>query len=172
VNRRWHPWLERDYALTTRAATLIRGPFARALATGLAHSGDSPVWLALGVVLWRFGVAGWARAGERILLVTAVTWALSTVLKYFIQRPRPPGEQGLFYLKIDQHSFPSGHAVRIGGLWLVLVGLLPLWGMALLLLWGLCVGLSRVTLGLHYASDVVGGWLIGAGVGLALLAFL
>lgn len=165
-------WLERDHALTARAMTLVRGPFTRVLATGLAHSGDSLVWLALGVVLWRFGIGGWARAGERILLVTALTWVVSTVLKVFIQRPRPPGEQGLFYLKIDQHSFPSGHAVRIGGLWVALAGLLPLWGLAALLLWGLCVGLSRVVLGLHYAGDVIAGWLIGAGIGLALLAFL
>ncbi|MEJ5309332.1 MAG: phosphatase PAP2 family protein [Anaerolineae bacterium] len=167
-----HVWLARDHALTARAATLIRGPFTRALAASLAHSGDSLVWLAVSVLLWRFGIDGWARAGERILLVTAVTWVVSTVLKYFIQRPRPPGEQGLFYLKIDRHSFPSGHAVRIGGLWVVLAGLLTPWGVAFLLLWGVSVGLSRVALGLHYAGDVLAGWLIGAGVGLALLAFL
>ena len=169
---RWQSWLERDHALTARATTLIRRPFGRALATGVAHSGDSLVWAFLGVLLWRFGIGDWAKAGERILLITALTWVVGTVLKYFIQRPRPPGEQGLFYLKIDQHSFPSGHAVRTGGLWVVLAGLLPLWGMALFLLWGLCVGLSRVALGLHYASDVVAGWLIGAGAGLALLAIL
>jgi len=172
VNGHRQIWLERDQALTARAMTLIRGPFVRALATGIAHSGDSLVWVFLGVLLWRFGIGDWARAGERILLITAITWVVSTVLKFFIQRPRPEGEQGLFYLKIDQHSFPSGHAVRTGGLWVVLAGLLPLWGMFVLLLWGLCVGLSRVALGLHYASDVVAGWLIGAGVGLVLLAFL
>jgi undecaprenyl-diphosphatase len=172
MSMRWQSWLERDYALTARTTTLMRGPFVRALATGVAHSGDSLVWLFLGVVLWRFGIAGWARAGERILLVTALTWVVSTVLKYFIQRPRPLGEQGLFYLKIDQHSFPSGHAVRTGGLCMVLAGLLPFWGMVFLLLWGLCVGLSRVALGLHYASDVVAGWLTGVGTGLVMLAFL
>lgn len=172
MNARRQPWLERDHALTARATALIRGPFTRALATALAHSGDSLVWLFLGAALWRFGTGGWAKAGERIILITALTWVVSTVLKYFIQRPRPAGKQGLFYLKIDQHSFPSGHAVRIGGLWVALASSLPLWGMATLLLWGLCVGLSRVALGLHYASDVAVGWLIGAGVGLALLAFL
>jgi undecaprenyl-diphosphatase len=172
VNNPQHTWLERDHALTARATTLIRSPFARMLATGLAHSGDSLVWVLLGVLLWRFGLATWAKAGERILLITALTWVVSTVLKVFIQRPRPPGEQGLFYLNIDQHSFPSGHAVRVGSLWVVLAGLLPFWGTAILLLWGLCVGLSRVALSLHYASDVAAGWFIGAGVGLVLLVVL
>ena len=172
MNVSWQTWLERDHALTARVMTLVRGPFTRALVTGVAHSGDSLVWVFLGVLLWRFGIGNWARAGEHILLITAITWVLSTVLKFFIQRPRPEGEQGLFYLKIDQHSFPSGHAVRTGGLCVVLAGLLPLWGTLVLLLWGVSVGLSRVALGLHYASDVLAGWFIGAGAGLALLAFL
>jgi undecaprenyl-diphosphatase len=172
VNNPQHTWLKRDHALTARAMTLVHSPFARTLATGVAHSGDSLVWVLLGILLWRFGLDAWATAGERILLVTALTWVASTVLKYFVRRPRPEGEQGLFYLNIDQHSFPSGHAVRVGGLWVVLASLLPFWGAVIFLLWGLCVGLSRVALGLHYASDVAAGWLIGAGVGLALLVFL
>ena len=103
--------------------------------------------------------------------VTALTW-ISTVLKAFFQRPRPEGEQGLFYLNIDQHSFPSGHAVRVGGLTSVLIGLLPSWGAAGLIVWGILVCISRVALGLHYAGDVVAGALIGLGAGLALLAVL
>ncbi len=168
----WHRWLERDHALTAQAATLLRGAVSRWGATLLAHSGDSLVWIFLGALLWRLGIDGWARAGERIVLVTALTWVVSTVLKAFFRRPRPEGEQGLFYLNIDQHSFPSGHAVRIGGLLVVLSGLLPLWGAAGLIVWGLLVCLSRVALGLHYAGDVVAGLLIGAGVGGALLAML
>jgi undecaprenyl-diphosphatase len=165
-------WLERDLALTARVVLLVRRRFARALALGLTHSGDSPVWLLLGVLLWRFGVRNWAVAGERILLVSALTWVISVVLKFSIRRPRPEGEPGLLYLKIDPHSFPSGHATRAGGLWVALVGLLPFWGKLLLLLWSLGVGVSRVALGVHYASDAIVGWLVGAGVGLALLAFL
>ncbi|HOT92419.1 MAG TPA: phosphatase PAP2 family protein [Anaerolineae bacterium] len=169
---RGQSWLERDRALTAQAATLIRGPLARWLATLLAHSGDTPVWLLLGAALWRFGAEGWARAGERIVLVTSLAWMVSTVLKPFFRRPRPEGERGHFYLKIDRHSFPSGHAVRVGGLLAVLSGLLPLWSAAGFIAWGLLVCLSRVALGLHYAGDVTIGLLIGIGVGLALLAVL
>ena len=165
-------WLERDEALTAGATVLVSSPPARCAATLLAHSGDSMVWILLGVVLWRFGTGRWAQAGERILLTTGLTVVISTLLKTCVQRPRPTGKKGLFYLKIDQHSFPSGHAVRIGGLWVVLPGLLPLWGTAALLLWGLSVVLSRVALGLHYVSDVAAGLPIGAAAGLAVLMII
>lgn len=169
MTSRWQQWLERDHTLTAQAATLLRGPVSRGIATLLAHSGDSLVWIFLGALLWRLGLDAWARAGERIVLITALTWVVSTVLKAFFRRPRPEGEQGLFYLNIDQHSFPSGHAVRIGGLLVVLTGLLPFWGAAGLIVWGLLVCLSRVALGLHYAGDMAAGLIVGAGVGVAML---
>jgi undecaprenyl-diphosphatase len=172
MNATWQHLLERDHALTSRATTLIRGPVPRAIATILAHTGDSMVWLFGGVLLWRFGIDVWARAGERIVLSTALAWIASTVLKYFFQRPRPEGEQGLFYLDIDQHSLPSGHATRIGGLMVVLAGLLPLWGTLGLIVWGLLVCVSRVALGLHYVGDMVVGLIVGVGAGALLLAML
>ena len=172
MNPTWQRWLERDHALTEKAAKLLPGKAARAAATVLAHSGDSLVWLFIGVLLWRFSIDVRAVAGERIVLITAITWIVSTVLKYVIKRPRPDGERGLFYLDADQHSLPSGHATRIGGVIVVLVGLLPAWGALGLFLWGLLVCVSRVALGLHYVGDVLVGLLVGAGAGLALLAFL
>ena len=172
MNATWQRWIARDHALTEKAAKLLGGPVSRAVATVLAHSGDSIVWLFIGVLLWRFGIAMKAVAGERIVLITAITWIVSTVLKYVIKRPRPDGEQGLFYLDADQHSLPSGHATRIGGVIVVLAGLLPALGALGLVLWGLIVCISRVALGLHYVGDVLVGLLVGAGAGLVLLIFL
>ncbi len=154
-------WLEMDAAWTAKAGHWVQAKPARGLAAVVAHSGDSPLWLFGGVLLWRFGFDIIANAGERIVLITALTWVLSTVLKYFVQRPRPAAVGGLFYLKLDAHSFPSGHATRVGGLWIVLWGLLPLSGAVALGLWGLSVCLSRVALGLHYVGDVLGGLLVG-----------
>lgn len=172
MNATWQRWLEHDHALTSRATTLIRGPVLRVVATILAHTGDSLVWLFAGVLLWRFGIDVWAAAGEHVVLVIALTWIVSTVLKSFFQRPRPEGEQGLFYLDIDQHSLPSGHATRIGGLMVVLAGLLPFWGTLGLVVWGLLICLSRVALGLHYVGDMVVGLIVGAGAGALLLVLL
>lgn len=172
MNPAWQRWLERDHALTEQAAKLLPGPVSRAAATVLAHSGDSLVWLFVGVLLWRFGVAVRAVAGERIVLITAITWVASTVLKYIIKRPRPDGEQGLFYLDADQHSLPSGHATRVGGVIVVLAGLLPAWGVLGLMVWGLLVCTSRVALGLHYVGDVLVGLIVGAGTGVFLLLLI
>ena len=64
-------------------------------------------------------------------------------------------------MKLDAHSFPSGHATRVGGLWIVLWSLLPLGGAVALGLWGVGVCISRVALGLHYVGDVLVGVLVG-----------
>jgi membrane-associated phospholipid phosphatase len=161
--------LEIDTAWTERAAHLVNLRVVRWTATVLAHSGDSILWLAAGVLMWRFGSGLWARVGERIVIITAIGWLCTTLLKLFIQRPRPEGEQKLFYLDIDANSFPSGHAVRVGGLVVALSTLLPVWGALLLALWALSVCASRFVLGLHYVSDVTAGFLIGAVAGMLLV---
>ena len=75
------------------------------------------------------------------------------------------------YLEFDRHSFPSGHATRIGGLMVVLGAMASPWGATALVLWGLTVGVSRVALGVHYAGDIAAGILLGALLGAGLLLF-
>lgn len=164
----WQRWAARDAELSRRAARLIRRPPLRWLATLIAHSGDSLVWLAVGLGLWRFGGAA-APLGARILVTTLLTGAVSSLLKLLFRRRRPPGESRGFFLRYDRHGFPSGHAARVGGLMVVLGALLPSWGAALLTLWGAGVCVSRVALGLHFAGDIGAGLLVGWLLGLALL---
>ena len=91
-------------------------------------------------------------------------------LKQLIQRPRPPG--ALPYLYGHSWSFPSGHAmgslIGFGFLGYVIVvcwsakrrtHVIAIVFAAVLIL---AVGISRLALGVHYVSDVVGGWAIGA----------
>jgi undecaprenyl-diphosphatase len=63
----------------------------------------------------------------------------------------------------DTFSFPSGHAM--GSMTLVMVVILLAWGtrwrwpvLVAAALFGLIVGISRIYLGVHYPSDILGGW--------------
>lgn len=124
--------------------------------------------LVAGVALF---VKNHRRAAYWTVGVMAVTSLATNVLKRLIERDRPVWDQPIQTL--DTYSFPSGHAAGIAaaaGVAIVLVTMLvrrkglrrALVLLALLL--ALVVGADRVFLGVHNASDVVGGWLLGAGV--------
>lgn len=100
-------------------------------------------------------------------LVGAMT--ASTLIKLTVARPRPPA----FLALVDAagYGFPSGHATAAAAGWISLAVVLavrtPRWGLkgvlvtAALIVAGL-VGLSRVYLGVHEPTDVLGGWSLGA----------
>lgn len=169
-------WLARLDELDRRlAAGLVLPPHSRVLrgvALLVAHSGDSLLWvLAAGAALFLGGPI-WRVAGLRVLAATLVPGGVAVLLKWLIRRPRPPGERGTLYACGDRYSFPSGHAARGAATVVLLAPLLAPWGWAALPVWVFLVGLARVALGVHYPTDVVGGWGIGAAVGAVLLLFL
>lgn len=142
-----------------------RSVFWRRLASLLAHSGDSWLWLPGLAVLWWLGSGYWK---ERALAMGAgvlLTAVLVMTIKFSVRRSRPEGEWGRIYRSTDPHSFPSGHAARGMLLAVVALGLGPIWLGLLLLLWAPLMSLARVAMGVHYPSDVFAGWLIGAVMG-------
>jgi len=106
--------------------------------------------------------------GKRLFLVSLGTSLVSLGLKSLFRRSRPTAARGGFYLTLDQHSFPSGHATRSAGVIVTLWPLLPEPVRAALLLWGLVLNACRIGLGLHFPSDVLAGLVIGSAVGLLL----
>lgn len=90
--------------------------------------------------------------------------AIDQLLKVLVRRPRP---QGFRLVEAPGLSFPSGHSMAAMafygyGIWLVRCGVhgLP-FGAAIEIALAcviLAVGVSRIYLGVHYTSDVLGGF--------------
>ena len=158
-----------DRYLSHQTTKLLNTPKKQKVARILAHSGDSQFWLAGGFLLWWRGKAKQKKLGEQIISITILSSLFSYALKGCIHRPRPEGQAGVLYLSFDPHSFPSGHATRIGGLLATISSALPGHKRIALWLWGFTVCISRVALGIHFLGDITGGLLGGIGLGMLFL---
>jgi undecaprenyl-diphosphatase len=110
------------------------------------------------------------RAWRTVLWVTTtivLIGPLTTGLKDLVGRVRPDFEQG--GARYDTLSFPSGHSSGIATLvtvglvlaWPLLSGTARRWWLVAGVVLALIVGLTRIWLGVHFPSDVLGGWALG-----------
>ena len=124
------------------------------------------------VVLLSVGLWIWGKKLEVIFIASLTSSAglISWLLKELISRPRPSGELVQLLSESLGLSFPSGHAtlafVFCGFLFYLaprlvkqpaVIGILRALLIALILL----IGTSRIYLGVHWTSDVVGGLFLG-----------
>lgn len=151
-----------DARLSTRLRVAEKPGILRAIATVLAHSGDSWFCLTGMALIWLFGMGAWRWRAVILAIATVITATLVLGLKFLVRRPRPEGDWGNIYRQTDPHSFPSGHAARTAMLATLAIGLGPAWFAAILVAWAPLVSLARVAMGVHYFSDVAAG--IGVGV--------
>jgi membrane-associated phospholipid phosphatase len=79
-----------------------------------------------------------------------------------VRRQRPQGEWGSIYRNTDPHSFPSGHAARATLLTILIFVLGPSWLILPMAIWAPLVALARVSMGLHYISDIIAGGILGS----------
>jgi undecaprenyl-diphosphatase len=113
-------------------------------------------------------------AGQRasaFWIFTAVVGGvlLSNALKLVFERPRP--DIVAHAARVFTTSFPSGHATLSAITYLTLGALLAglhetlrfkIYFLSLAILLTIAVGISRIYLGVHYPTDVLAGWCIGA----------
>lgn len=112
----------------------------------------------------------WRKREEALMLTFALGGggALNYVLKQIFRRSRPDVEH---LVEAGGYSFPSGHAMVSFIFYGMLAYLVwyylyeyPVWRYlipALLVLLGISIGISRIYLGVHYATDVIAGFTIG-----------
>jgi undecaprenyl-diphosphatase len=110
------------------------------------------------------------RAALAVLLAVAGGVLISQLIKAGIDRPRPDLVPHGSY--VSTASFPSGHSMMAATVYLTLAAMLarvqPRWrsrsyliGCAIFIV--MLVGISRVYLGVHWPTDVLAGWSVGAG---------
>lgn len=158
--------LDEPIIATVRAEPLV-APFAwLATATQLG----STWWVALIAV--GIGLVELAAGRPLVGLGAAATIGVGAIanssLKLVVARPRP---DELVPIVVEPgYSFPSGHSLSAMVAYGVLAVLVartswpnPIRGVVLAALAAVAVvvGLSRIYLGVHYPSDVLGGWLLG-----------
>ena len=169
VRLQWAPLESADHGAAARLNSLVAG---HAVAVSIVKA---VTWLGSGGVLWTLtGMAVVVLAIRRrwrlaiYLLVTgAGVLMLDPVLKALVGRLRPVVAHPVAYGNGD--SFPSGHAlgsiVCYGALFLVfLPATRGAWRRVftvVIVTLIAAIGISRLLLGVHYLSDVLGGWALG-----------
>ena len=102
-----------------------------------------------------------------LVMAISLIGPLNTLFKIYFGRVRPDFEHG--GARLDSLSYPSGHSSGIATLvtvalimaWPLLAARARHWALAAGVVLVLLVGLTRMWLGVHFLSDVVGGWSLG-----------
>ncbi|MGW1534331.1 phosphatase PAP2 family protein [Streptomyces aureus] len=170
VEGRWGPLRRVDAGAARRLHEIALGhPVWTSVLRFLSDRVWDPVTLRTAVALltcWLVYRRAWRLAAWSA--VTAVAGGcIGLLVKLVVERARPSLQDPV--ARAPGFSFPSGHAMTattsFAVLLLVLLPLVPrswrplCWGAAVFSVVG--VGFTRVALGVHWFSDVLGGWLLG-----------
>lgn len=141
----------------------------------ITHSGDREIVIMLGIVLLLVKSLR-NKYGVKFAIAALSSTAIYQGMKYIFQRPRP--DIALRLIEESGYSFPSGHSmnclVSYGILAYLLLRYCENRKLAKLLSIGLgliiiLIGLSRVYVGVHFPTDVIGGWSLGIAVLVAIM---
>jgi membrane-associated phospholipid phosphatase len=168
----YHPVLAFDVTIT-RDFQANQSPWLRDTMLAVSYIGNVTV-LAVGlialaaIVLW---ILDLRLEALMVIAVSATSAILYSLIKLIVARPRPSASLVEIIQAASGQSFPSGHVMSYVAFWGLLFSFGVIlfkgkhwWRTALLVISALfivLVGPSRVYLGAHWASDVLGAYLLG-----------
>lgn len=156
----------------TRALQSLSSPVFSFLMQLISWPGFSPqCYLLSGLIVIGLYVFGFHWEAVASLFATLLPPIVNVIVKDYIQRPRPTVDLVQVFRILDSYSFPSGHVMFYVGfygfLWFLAYTLLKRSWLrtTILIVLGLLialVGASRIYLGQHWGSDVLGAYLLGS----------
>lgn len=156
----------------TRALQTYHPGWFDGLMGALTWIGFAPqAWLITLIILLFLYASGLKWETVVLLISVLGSSALGLGIKFLVDRPRPSADLVNVINQLHDYSFPSGHVLFFTTffgflLFLAYTLLKPAWwrGLLLVILVGMVVliGPSRIYEGQHWASDVIGAYLLGS----------
>ena len=168
----YHPVLAIDVTITHEFQE-NQAPWLRFIMLAVSFIGNVTA-LSLGLIILAaalFWIVDLRLEAAMVVALSATSAFLNALIKYIVARPRPTSSLVEVIQNAGGNSFPSGHVMSYIAFWGLLFSFAIIlfngnrwWRTALLIISGLfvvLVGPSRIYLGDHWASDVLGAYLIG-----------
>lgn len=137
----------------------------------ISRSADGHFYVLIGICAYLQGQFDLLKLGVMCFCIERIIYA---VIKKHVKRNRPPeaipGFKSIIQAS-DQFSFPSGHT-SAAFLMSVTMALFFPWTAWFFFPWAVCVGASRVLLGVHFPGDTLAGAIMGSSIAMICFAVL